>query len=238
MNEELALKIIAHVKCDLNEKFGAPRQSGLCKSLMGRIVFEPEYRVREALREIEGYSHLWVLWWFHQFKTADFSPTVRPPKLGGNTRVGVFASRSPNRPNPIGMSCVKLEKVEWEGPTAPSLLVSGIDMIDGTPVLDVKPYIPYTDCRREATGGFAISTETLRDEIPEKFLENLTTEQAQGLRQLLRQDPRPGYQKEEHHEYGLLYAGMNIRFTVYDGTAVVIGAEPANKQEKTEKTEG
>lgn len=229
MSELPPLKVIAHMQCDLEEKFGAPRQSGLCEGLLGRIVFEPEYRVREAFREIEGYSHIWVLWWFHGFSVQGFSPTVRPPKLGGNTRVGVFASRSPNRPNPIGLSCVKLEKVEWDGPDAPCLWVSGIDMIHQTPILDIKPYIPYADSHPEALGGFAFGKESLRAEIPDWLKKKLTQAQLLGLQQLLRQDPRPGYQRAEQREYAFAYAGLNIRFAVRDGAAVVTGAEEIGK---------
>lgn len=213
------MKIIAHIRTDFPEKFGIPRQSGLVDGLRGKIVFEEEYRNPEALRGIEGFSHLWLIWQFSQAVREDWSPTVKPPRLGGNRRMGVFATRSPFRPNPIGLSCVRLEKVEWHTPEGPVLWVAGVDLLDGTPLYDIKPYLPYADCRTEATGGFAqeVMDHSLQVDFPEELLARVPEEKRQALRELLAQDPRPGYRHDEpERRFGVAFAGLDVRFTVED----------------------
>lgn len=210
----MRLKRIARIRTDFPEKFGVPRQSGLADT-KGVIIFEPEYRDPEALRGLEGYSRLWIVWGFSEVKQKGWSPTVRPPRLGGNKRVGVFATRSPFRPNPIGLSCVKLDRIEKRA-EGPVLCVSGVDMTDGTPVYDIKPYLPYVDSHPEADGGFS---EKVRDyglsvEFPEKWLERVPEEYRTSLREILSQDPRPSYQEDPGRVYGMAYAGMEVRFTV------------------------
>ena len=217
------MKIIAHIHNAFPTKFGLPRQSGLVPEVESVIVFEPEYRVPEALRGLEGYSHLWLIWAFHQAERDTWSPTVRPPKLGGNTRMGVFATRSPFRPNPIGLSCVKLERIERDPKLGHVLVVSGADMMDGTPIYDVKPYIPYADCRPEATEGFTAQTRDREIEVvfPDELLSRVPEEHRAALSGVLAQDPRPGYQHDPERIYGFAYAGLNVRFTVADGTLTV-----------------
>jgi len=203
---------IAHIHSDFPTKFGIPRQSGLVRELEALVVFEPPYRQSEALRGIEGFSHLWLIWEFSRSK--GWSPTVRPPRLGGNRRLGVFATRSPFRPNPIGLSCVRLLGVE-RGAEGPALRVAGADLMDGTPIYDVKPYVPYADCHPEATGGFAGSGEDycLEVDIPLPLLEKVPPEKREALRGVLRQDPRPAYQRDGR-SYGLGFAGLEVKFTV------------------------
>lgn len=210
------MKIIAKIHTDLPEKFGAPRQSGLVKELKGKIVFEPEYRVPEALEGIEDFSHLWILWQFSKNIREEFSPTVRPPRLGGEKRKGVFATRSPFRPNPIGMSCVKLEKVEHTKKEGTVLWVSGIDMTDGTPIYDIKPYITYTDSKPDAVQGFAedFVGYSLNVDFPSNLLKLIPEEKQAGIIGILRQDPRPAYQNDSERIYGVKYAGYDIHFTV------------------------
>lgn len=213
------MKIIARIRTDFPEKFGIPRQSGLVDGLRGKIVFEEEYRNAEALRGIEGFSHLWLIWQFSQAVREDWSPTVKPPRLGGNRRMGVFATRSPFRPNPIGLSCVRLEKVDWHTQEGPVLWVAGVDLLDGTPIYDVKPYLPYADCRVEATGGFAqeVMDHSLRVDFPEELLARVPEDKRQALRELLAQDPRPGYRHDEpERRFGVAFAGLDVRFTVQD----------------------
>lgn len=213
--ETFPVKIIARIENDFTEKFGIPRQSGLADSVISRIVFEPEYRNDDALRGIEDFSHLWLIWQFSMAVREDWSPTVRPPRLGGNTRLGVFATRSPFRPNPLGLSSVRLlgtEKTE-QGTV---LLVAGADLMNGTPIFDIKPYIPYCDCHEEATGGF---TDTAKDfvldvEFPESLLSRLPEEKHAGLLEVLSHDPRPSYQNDPERVYGLTYGSWDIRFTV------------------------
>ena len=214
---------IAHIRSDFSTKFGVPRQAGLVEELRASIVFQPPYRAPEALRGIEGFSHLWLIWEFSQNRGAGWSPTVRPPRLGGNRRVGVFASRSPFRPNPIGLSCVKLEGVEWGGPDGPVLLVSGADLADGTPILDIKPYVPYADCHPEAAGGFASSAPEgrLSVDIPPQLLEQVRPDKRAALRAVLAQDPRPHYQDDPTRVYGFGFAGLEVRFTVENGALTV-----------------
>lgn len=211
------MEIIARIHTDFPEKFGIPRQSGLVDGLTGRIVFEEKYRNPDALRGIEGFSHLWLIWQFSRAIREEWSPTVKPPRLGGNQRMGVFATRSPFRPNPIGLSCVRLQRVELHTAEGPVLWVAGIDLLDGTPIYDVKPYLPYADCRPEATGGFAQEVMGHRLEVafPEELLALVPPEKREALREVLAQDPRPGYQHNEpDRRYGVAFAGLDVRFTV------------------------
>ncbi len=215
------MKIIAHIQTDFKDKFGIPRQSGRVPSLLGRIVFEEEYRNPDALRGIEGFSHLWLIFDFSKSHREDWSPTVRPPRLGGNTRIGVFASRSPFRPNPIGLSVVKLERVE-KG----ELIVSGVDLLDGTPIYDIKPYLPFADAIHDAVGGYADGFEDYRlaVEFPEDLLTILPADKRQAAIDCLAQDPRPSYQQDERR-YSMAFAGYDIRFFVKDDTVFVTEIE-------------
>ncbi len=217
------MKIIAHIENSYEEKFGVPRQSGLAEHVLSRIVFEPEYRVPAAFRGLEEYSHLWLLWCFSANEAAGWSPTVRPPVLGGNARKGVFATRSPFRPNPIGLSCVKLVKLEPEAADGAILTVSGADLMNGTPIYDIKPYIPYTDCRPEALGSFAEVHKDARLAvvIPEELLRRVAPEEQAGLREMLSLDPRPRYQQDASRIYGCHFAGRNVQFRVEDGVLTV-----------------
>ena len=214
---------IAHIRSDFSSKFGVPRQAGLVEELRAAIVFEPPYRVPEALRGIEGFSHLWLIWEFSKNKRQNWSPTVRPPRLGGDQRMGVFATRSPFRPNPIGLSCVKLEGVELSGPDGPVLVVSGADLVDGTPIFDIKPYIPYADCRPEAVGGFAGAAPegALTVDIPPDLMERVPEDRRAALVGVLAQDPRPHYQDDPQRVYGFGFAGLEVRFRVADGVLTV-----------------
>ena len=207
---------IAHIRSDFATKFGVPRQAGLVEELRAAVVFESPYRVPEALRGIEGFSHLWLIWEFSQARREGWSPTVRPPRLGGNQRVGVFATRSPFRPNPIGLSCVGLVGVELDTAQGPLLHVSGADLVDGTPILDIKPYLPYADCIPEASGGFAPqpALAPLTVEIPPVLLERVPPERRDALEAVLAQDPRPRYQADPERIYGFTFAGLEVRFTV------------------------
>lgn len=219
------MKIIARVKSDFPEKFGIPRQSGLT-GLVSQIVFEPEYRVPEAFRGLEGYSHIWILWEFSeakQSKQKEWSPTVRPPKLGGNTRMGVFATRSPFRPNPIGLSSVRLEKIDFDCKDAPVLYVSGADIMDGTPVYDIKPYLAYTDSHPEAAGGFSVpdNAEKLQVEFAEGQLEKLPQRLQNGLMEALAQDPRPAYQNSPERVYIMDFAEFEVHFSVMGNVLTV-----------------
>ena len=217
---------IAYIKSDFPEKFGIPRQSGLVEELTATVVFQPPYRVPDALRGLEGFSHLWLIWEFSQARREGWSPTVRPPRLGGNERVGVFATRSPNRPNPLGLSCVKLEGVELHGPEGPALYVSGADLMDGTPIYDIKPYIPYADAHPEAAQGFAPAPEgRLRVEIPPEIALKLPKERREALEGVLACDPRPSYQKDPERVYGMVFAGWEVRFSVDGEILTVLSAE-------------
>ena len=221
--ETHSVKVIARVESDFPTKFGVPRQSGLVPELRARVVFEPAFRSADALRGIEGFSHLWLIWRFSETVREDWSPTVRPPRLGGNTRMGVFATRSPFRPNPIGLSCVRLESVEWEGADAPALLVSGADLMDGTPIYDVKPYLPYADAYPGARGGFAPARgETVAVEFPPELLARVPEERRAALMGVLAQDPRPRYQNDAGRVYGMAFGGLDVRFRVSDGVLTVI----------------
>ena len=221
---------IAHIRSDFATKFGVPRQAGLVEELRAAVVFEPPYRVPEALRGIEGFSHLWLIWAFDQALRDGWSPTVRPPRLGGNARLGVFATRSPFRPNPIGLSCVGLEGVELDTTEGPVLHVSGADLVDGTPILDVKPYVPYADCRPEAVGGFAGTAPAgaLAVDFPQDLLDRVPPDRRAALLGVLAQDPRPSYQDDPRRVYGFGFAGLEVRFTVRDGVLTVTDVADQN----------
>ncbi|MBE7007644.1 MAG: tRNA (N6-threonylcarbamoyladenosine(37)-N6)-methyltransferase TrmO [Ruminococcaceae bacterium] len=226
--ERHTIKVIARIRSDFPTKFGVPRQSGLVPELRARVVFEPEYRSPDALRGIEGFSHLWLIWQFSGAVRDDWSPTVRPPRLGGNTRMGVFATRSPFRPNPLGLSCVKLEGVEWDAEDGPALLVSGADLMDGTPIYDVKPYVPYADAHPDALGGFASArAETVAVEFPPELLARVPEERRAALTGVLAQDPRPQYQDDPERVYGMAFGGMEVRFRVSGGVLTVVDVERA-----------
>ena len=215
---------IARIRSEFPTKFGVPRQAGLVEGLRSAVVFEPPYRVAEALRGIEGFSHLWLIWEFSENRRTGWSPTVRPPRLGGNQRLGVFATRSPFRPNPIGLSCVRLEKVELSALDGPILWVSGADLVDGTPILDIKPYLPYADCRPEAVGGFAGAAPEgrLTVDIPQPLLSRVPEERREALMGVLAQDPRPPYQNDPDRVYGFGFAGLEVRFRVEGGILTVV----------------
>lgn len=212
------LKQIAVIHTDFPEKFGIPRQSGLIEELRSTLVFMPEYRVPEALRGIEQYSHLWLIWEFSKAVRDGWSPTVRPPRLGGNTRMGVFATRSPFRPNPVGLSCVKLERVDLNASDGPVLHLSGADLMDGTPIFDIKPYLPYVDCKPDASNGFAFAQQegVLSVEIPEGIVAEFPPEKLPALKAVLAQDPRPQYISDPEREYTMSFAGFEISFRVDD----------------------
>lgn len=230
MENGLMLKKIATIHTDFPEKFGIPRQSNLADT-RGEIVFEPEYRNPDAVRGLEAYSHLWILWEFSESVRDRWSPTVRPPRLGGNKRVGVFATRSPFRPNPIGLSCVRLKRVEFNEETGPVLYVTGADILDGTSVYDIKPYLPYADSYPEAAGGFAheVKEYALKVEIPAECFEQIPVDKRESLQQILSQDPRPSYQNDPERVYGMAYAGMEIKFKVNEGHLFVCGVEITGK---------
>ena len=213
--ETHAVKVIARIRSDFPEKFGIPRQSGLVPELRAKVVFEPEFCSADALRGIEGFSHLWLIWQFSAAVRDTWSPTVRPPRLGGNERVGVFATRSPFRPNAIGLSCVKLEGVRHEDGLGDVLIVSGADLMDGTPIYDVKPYLPYADAHPEALGGFAPAPkETLAVDCPPELLAALPEEQREALLGVLAQDPRPQYQHDPARVYAMSFGGWDVKFRV------------------------
>ena len=217
------MRAIARVHSDFPSKFGVPRQSGLVEDLTSTLVFEPEFRSEDALRGLEGFSHLWLVWVFHQAARREWSPTVRPPRLGGNARMGVFATRSPFRPNPIALSAVRLDGVERTEAWGTVLRLRGADLVDGTPVLDVKPYLPYADCIPDALGGFAAApaAPALAVDIPPDLLERVPLERRRALRGVLAQDPRPRYQEDPDRVYGFGFAGLEVRFSVADGVLTV-----------------
>lgn len=221
------MKIIAKIHNDFKEKFGIPRQSGLCAEVKSRIVFESEYRNPDALRGIEGYSHLWLLWQFSQSVRRDWSPTVRPPRLGGNKRMGVFATRSPFRPNPIGLSSVKLEGVEQTEKEGAVLIVSGADLLDGTPIYDIKPYLAYTDSHPDAIGGFAdpVREYALKVDICKELLAKIHISKQETIIKILEQDPRPSYQEDPEREYGMVFGDYEIFFKVDGDTLTVTRIE-------------
>ncbi len=220
--ENHILTPIAHMHSDFPEKFGIPRQSGIVPQLESLVVFEPEYRSSEALRGIEEFSHLWLIWQFSEARKDKFSPTVRPPRLGGNIRMGVFATRSPFRPNSLGLSCVELARVEKRENLGMVLVVRGADLMDGTPIYDVKPYIPYADCHVEAKAGFAPdSGSVMKVEIPEELLGRIPAEKREALKGILENDPRPRYQHDPSRVYSMRFAGMDVRFTVENETVKI-----------------
>ena len=221
--ENLNIQIIAKMRSDFPTKFGIPRQSGLVEELESTIVFEPEFRNPDALRGIEGYSHLWLIWQFSQAVRQDWSPTVRPPRLGGNTRMGVFATRSPFRPNHLGLSCVRILGVEHTETEGTVIHVAGADLMDGTPIVDIKPYIPYSDSFPDARGGFTDTAEDFILEVvfPEKLLNVLPENKRLAAIGVLSHDPRPSYQRKPDRVYGLGFAGFDIRFTVEDKVLTV-----------------
>ena len=223
MPQEFSMNVIARIHSDFATKFGVPRQSGLVEALDSTIVFEPEYRNPEALRGLEGFSHLWLVWVFDQAVRKEWSPTVRPPRLGGNVRMGVFATRSPFRPNPIALSCVKLAGIEQTADRGTILRVRGADLMDGTPILDIKPYVPYADSHPEALGGFAATPagEVLEVIIPQDMLERVPADRRKALRGVLAQDPRPHYQNDPERVYGFGFAGMEVKCSV-DGTRLTV----------------
>lgn len=218
---DVTIQPIATMRSDFSSKFGIPRQSGLVSELRSTIVFEPDYRNPDALRGIEEFSHLWIIWQFSQNVRSDWSPTVRPPRLGGNARLGVFATRSPFRPNSLGLSCVELIGVEHTENQGTVLHVAGADLMDGTPIFDIKPYIPYSDCKQDAVGGFTdtVSRETLKVVFPPALLELLPQDKQAAAVGVLSQDPRPSYQSDADRIYGLPFAGFDIHFRV-DGDTV------------------
>ena len=221
------MKTIARIHTDFPTKFGIPRQSGIVASLQGKIVFEPEYRNAEAVRGLEDFSHIWLLWEFSEAVRDSWSPTVRPPRLGGNVRKGVFATRSPFRPNPIGLSSVRLEKVDIDPQLGPVLYVSGADLMDGTPIYDIKPYIAYTDSHPDAVSGFATTpAEYLLDvDFPEELLQQVPEKQRESLIEVLAHDPRPQYQDDPNRVYGMEFGGMEVKFKVEGCRLVVVQIE-------------
>lgn len=227
-NEPILMRPVAHIRTDFASKFGVPKQSGLVPELTARVIFEKEFRSPEAVRGLEKFSYVWLVWQFSAAVRPDaaFSPTVRPPRLGGNVRVGVFASRSPFRPNSIGLSSVALAGIDYDDAEGPVLIVKGADLMDGTPILDVKPYIPYADAHPEASGGFTdeVQPRTLRCEIPPELEQKIPADRRAALRGVLEQDPRPSYQNDGR-VYGFGFAGREIRFRVSDGVLTVTEIE-------------
>ena len=226
MSRDWNMRPVARVDSDFPGKFGIPRQSGLVAELQARIVFEPEFRDANAVRGLEDFSHIWLIWAFSA-NAGKWSPTVRPPRLGGDTRMGVFATRSPFRPNPLGLSCVKLLRVEPGTPDGPVIWVAGADLMDGTPIFDIKPYVPYADCHPEAAAGFTSQNQdyTLHVELPEQYRQMMSPAQAEALCGVLAQDPRPSYQQDPERVYGFGFAAFEVRFVVRDTTLTVISVE-------------
>lgn len=217
------MQVIAHMKSDFPTKFGIPRQSGLVETLQSTIIFEPEFRNPDALRGLEDFSHLWIIWQFSEAVRTEWSPTVRPPRLGGNKRLGVFSTRSPFRPNAIGLSSVKIQGLEHTAEYGTVIHVSGADLMDGTPIFDIKPYVPYCDCHPDATGGFTADADDfiLDVHFPRELLEKIPEDKQQAAIDVLSHDPRPSYQKDSDRIYGLNFAGFDIRFTVQNKTLTV-----------------
>jgi len=211
------MKVIARIRNPYDGKFGVPRQSGLAEAVVSTIIFEPDFRVADALRGIEAFSHLWLIWAFDRTEREEWSPTVRPPRLGGNKRIGVFATRSPYRPNAIGLSCVKLLAVE-KAREGTVLKVAGADLMNGTPIYDIKPYLPYTDCRPEATGGFTDQTEkrTVTVEVSDEVAGTIPAEELETLKAVLKEDPRPAYQNDPERIYAFEFGGRHVEFKVKD----------------------
>lgn len=217
------MRPIAHIHSDFATKFGIPRQSGVVGSLQAEIIFEPEFRSRDAVRGLEAFSHIWLIWEFSENVRADWSPTVRPPRLGGNVRMGVFATRSPFRPNPIGLSCVRLEDITFSDARGPVLHVAGADLMDGTPIYDIKPYIPYADCHPDASEGFTGQTRMhlLQVEFPPDLLAQVPAADRDALTGVLASDPRPSYQHDPERVYGMEFAGLEVHFRV-DGEVLTV----------------
>ncbi len=228
--QEYSIKPIARIYTDFSDKFGIPRQAGIVEELEGRIVFEPEYRNEDALRGLEDFGHIWLIWQFSQSLRQDWSPTVRPPRLGGNRRVGVFATRSPFRPNALGLSCVRLLAVEKTANEGSVLRVAGADILSGTPIYDIKPYIPYADCRPEAKGGFALdSGPTLKVSLAPEAAERVPENKRAALEAVLANDPRPRYQKDPERVYGIEFAGLEIKFSVRENELFVLSVSGGEK---------
>lgn len=223
MEQGFEMSVIARIHTDFPTKFGIPRQSGIIEDLKGTIVFEKEFRNPDALRGLEDFSHIWLIWQFSKGIRKNWSPTVRPPRLGGNTRMGVFATRSPFRPNPIGLSSVRLEHIEWNTPDGPILHIAGADLMDGTPIFDIKPYIPYADSHPEASEGFAhqVRDYALEVEIPPELLAQIPQAQREAIYGVLAHDPRPSYQNDPERIYGMEYADWEIRFRVNENVLTV-----------------
>ena len=221
--EAMTLKVIAHIHTAFPTKFGIPRQSGLVDSLRGEVVFTPEYRNADAVRGLEDFSHIWLVWQFSGAVRDSWSPTVRPPRLGGNTRMGVFATRSPFRPNPLGLSSVKLEAIEHRPDVGPVLIVRGADLMDGTPIYDIKPYIPYADCHPDASEGFTGQTRMhlLQVEFPPTLMAQVPAADRDALTGVLASDPRPSYQHDPERVYGMEFAGLEVHFRV-DGEVLTV----------------
>ena len=224
--QEYSIKVIAKIETDFKEKFGIPRQSGLAESAIGKIVFEPEFRNADALRGLEGYSHLWIIWQFSEAVRDTWSPTVRPPRLGGNERMGVFATRSPFRPNSLGMSCVKIDRIDFD---KVEIHVSGVDMLDGTPIFDIKPYLPFVDSKENAAGGFADEHKEYALDvcIKSELLEKIPKKHRKTVTEILAEDPRPSYQNDADRVYGMKFADFNIKFSVSEGVLTVLEIEKA-----------
>ena len=231
------MKIIGHIHTDFPTKFGIPRQSGLVEELKATITFEPEYRIPEAFRGLEDFSHIWLLWKFSKSEKANWSATVKPPRLGGKRRMGVFATRSPYRPNDIGLSSVKLEKIEFDEEKGPVLYVAGADLMDGTPIYDIKPYIAYTDSHPEAAEGFAaaVKEKELTVYFPEELLKHYPEEKREAIVGVLKQDPRPAYDTDETRVYGVEFAGFDVRFVVEGNTLTVKELVKSDKRIKGDK---
>ena len=225
---EISMNVIAKVHSDFPSKFGIPRQAGLVPELRAVLVFEPAFRNPDMLRGLEGFSHIWLIWNFSGNRQGGWSPTVRPPRLGGNRRMGVFATRSPFRPNPMGLSCVRLDEIQWDTPQGPMLVLSGADLMDGTPVFDIKPYVPYADCHPEATGGFTEQAGDFLLEVsfPPALLAQIPASQREALLGVLAHDPRPSYQHDPERIYGLSFGGYNVRFRVDGKLLTVCQLEP------------
>lgn len=221
------MKIIARISTDLPSKFGLPRQSGIIEGIEGKIVFEEEYRNPDALRGLEDFSHIWILWQFSESVRDGWSPTVRPPMLGGNKRVGVFATRSPFRPNSIGLSSLRLERIEFTTDKGPVLYVSGCDLMDGTPIYDIKPYLAYTDSHPDAVGGFtqSLPDRSLSVEVSDELLLRVPENKRSTLTAILSQDPRPSYQNDPERVYGFVFAGLEVRFIVCEGVLTVVSID-------------
>ena len=224
---EVSMQVVARIRSDFKTKFGIPRQSGLVDELEAAIVFEEPYRDPNAVRGLEAVSHLWLIWQFSEAVRTSWSPTVKPPRLGGNTRMGVFATRSPFRPSPVGLSCVRLKEITMDPELGPVIRVFGADLMDGTPILDIKPYVPYADCHPDALEGFTGQNRdyTLQVEFPEKLLDEIPPDRRAALKGVLAQDPRPSYQNDPDRSYGLTFAGFDVRFRVNGDVLTVFEVE-------------